>query len=362
MSYRTHRIGRGLSVFLVLVFAYAFAGTFMASPTLDNTAAAQSGGTVPGQSLGSSSDAEIWRQIRKGKQGNVSIQDKKSGIMIQSEGESWRALRNGPLSTYGTWAIIGIIALLALFFTFRGRIPIEAGASGQTVQRFKGLERFAHWLLANCFIILALTGLNLMYGRYVLKPFIGAEAFSTITLLGKYAHNYVGFAFMVALVLIVALWIKENIPNKFDLAWIAKAGGLFSKGSHPPAKKFNAGQKILFWLVVLGGISISASGVALMFPFEFSMFSGTNAVLNLVGFNLPTDLSPMQEMQYAQLWHAIVALALVVVIIGHIYIGTVGMEGAFDAMGNGEVDRNWAKEHHPMWLDSEEKASAHGDD
>ncbi|MCG8545058.1 MAG: formate dehydrogenase subunit gamma [Alphaproteobacteria bacterium] len=362
MSRCKHRIGRGLSAFLVLVFAYAVAVTFTASPTLDNAAVAQSGGNVPGQSLGSSSDTEIWREIRKGKQGNVSIPDKKSGIMIQSQGESWRALRNGPLSMYGSWAIVGVIALLALFFTFRGRIPIEGGASGQTVQRFKALERFAHWMLANCFIVLALTGLNLLYGRYVLLPFIGPEAFSTITLWGKYVHNYIGFAFMLALLLILVLWIRENIPNKYDLTWIAKGGGMFTKGTHPPAKKFNAGQKILFWLVILGGISISASGIALMFPFEFSMFSGTFAVLNLVGFNLPTDLTPMQEMQYAQLWHAIVSLFLIVVVIGHIYIGTVGMEGAFDAMGSGEVDRNWAKEHHPMWLDGEEKASAPGDD
>jgi formate dehydrogenase subunit gamma len=355
-------IARLTPAMIFAVAVYAMAVTLTGSPTFDHHAAAQSSGTVPGQSLGNSSDTEIWRAIRRGKQGTVSIPDKKAGILVQSEGESWRSIRNGPLSTYGSWAIVGVVALLALFFALRGRIQINAGESGQTIERFKTVERFAHWLLANAFIVLALTGLNLLYGRYALKPFIGAEAFATLTNLGKYAHNYVGFVFIAALVIILVLWIKHNVPNKHDLVWLAKGGGLFSKGSHPPARKFNAGQKILYWLVLLGGASISITGIALMFPFEYSMFEGTFAFLNLFGLGLPTDLSPMQEMQYSQLWHAIMSLFMIVVVIGHIYIGTVGMQGAFDAMGTGKVDRNWAKEHHPLWLEEEEKAAAPGDD
>ena len=347
---------------IAVALVYAAVAGLVGSLSLDNRTQAQTSGTVPGESLGSSSDADIWRAIRQGKQGSVSIPDKNAGYMIQSEGESWRAIRNGPLSVYGAWAILGSVALLALFFAYRGRIRIEHGPSGQTIERFVGVERFAHWLLANSFIVLALTGLNLLYGRYVLLPFVGPEAFSAVTNLGKYAHNYVGIAFIVAVVLVLVLWIRHNIPNKHDLVWLSKAGGLFTKGSHPPARKFNAGQKVLFWLVVLGGFSISASGIALMFPFEFSMFSGTFAVLNVFGLGLPTDLTPMQEMQYSQLWHAIVALFMIAVVIAHIYIGTVGMEGAFDAMGTGQVDRNWAKEHHPLWLEEEEKAGAAGDD
>jgi formate dehydrogenase subunit gamma len=348
-------------LFLVALF-YAAGAVMTGSVVFDNAAVAQTGGTVPGDALGSTSDTDFWREIRRGAQGTVSGPDKMQGIMIQSEGDNWRAIRNGPLSTYGVWAIFGVIAILALFFVIRGRIKVSSGFSGQTILRFNGLERFSHWLLANCFILLALTGLNVMYGRYVLKPLIGAEAFSTLTILGKYVHNYVGFAFMVALVLILVLWIKNNIPNKHDIVWLARGGGMFSKNSHPPARKFNAGQKILFWLVILGGISISLSGIALMFPFEFEMFSGTFAFLNIFGLGLPTDLNAIQEMQYAQLWHAIMGLFLIAVIIGHIYIGTLGMEGAFDAMGTGEVDRNWAKEHHPLWLEEEQGARAPGDD
>ncbi len=322
------------------------------------------GGTVPGGSLGSASDAEIWRAVRQGAQGNVSIPDRQAGVLIQSEGENWRAVRNGPLSVYSAWALLGIIILLALFFAIRGRIKIESGRSAQTVERFNGLERFGHWLTAGSFIVLGLTGLNMLYGRYVLKPVIGSDAFALLTLGGKYAHNYLAFAFMVGLALIFVLWVRHNFPDKTDLAWLAKAGGLFTKHSHPPAKKFNAGQKILFWLVILGGISISLSGIALMFPFRIAMFEPTFALLNAVGFDLPTTVTPMLEMQLSQVWHAIVGVFLIVVIVAHIYIGSVGMEGAFDAMGSGMVDRNWAREHHSLWakdLEAGTKTAA-GDD
>jgi formate dehydrogenase subunit gamma len=351
----------GLPLLLGMLL-YAASAALTGAPSLGNPALAQTGGNVPGNVLGNGSDADVWRAIRGGIKGDVSIQDKKAGYMIQSAGESWRAARNGPLSVYGSWAIFGVIGLLALFFVIRGRIRIDAGASGRKIERFNGLERFSHWLLANSFVLLALTGLNVLYGRYVLKPIIGASAFSTLTEIGKYIHNFVAFAFMLGLLMILVLWVRNNLPDKHDLAWLAKGGGMFTKGSHPPAKKFNAGQKILFWLVILGGVSISLSGISLMFPFKFSMFSSTFAALNLLGLGLPTNLTPMQEMQYSELWHAFVALGLVAVIIAHIYIGTLGMEGAFDAMGDGEVDRNWAKEHHPLWLEEKDGAKAPGDD
>jgi formate dehydrogenase subunit gamma len=308
------------------------------------------GGNVPGGHLGTASDAEIWRAVRQGIQGNVSIPDKRAGVMIQSEGENWRAWRNGPITTGGAWGMLGTIGLLALFFVFRGRVRIEAGPSGKSIERFNEIERFAHWLSAVSFILLALTGLNLLYGRHVLLPVLGADAFATLTLAGKYVHNYVSFAFMAGLVLMFVLWARHNIPNKHDLAWAVQLGGLFQTGIHPPSKKFNAGQKGLFWIVILGGGSLAASGVSLMFPFEFSMFEWTFAVLNTFGADLPATLTPLEEMQWSQWWHAIMALLIIAVILGHIYIGSMGMEGAFDAMGTGHVDENWAREHHSLWV------------
>ncbi len=308
-------------------------------------------GQVPGNTLGSNSDAELWRAIRRGAEGNLSAPGgAQGGVLIQSEGDNWRAIRNGPVSKYGVWGLLGIIAILAVFFAVRGRIKIEAGRSSQTIRRFNAVERFSHWLMAGSFVILGLTGLNMLYGRYFLPEVIGKTAFAAITSWGKYAHNYLAFAFMAGVVLSFVLWVVHNIPNKTDLNWLLKGGGLFSKHSHPPAEKFNAGQKILFWLVTLGGVSISISGLALLFPFEIPMFAKTFQVMNIFGLGLPEQLTMMQEVQLAQLWHTVVALVMTIVIIGHIYIGSVGMEGAFDAMGDGDVDLNWAKEHHGLWV------------
>jgi formate dehydrogenase subunit gamma len=314
-------------------------------------ASAQQTGHVPGNTLGTSSDADFWRQIRKGEQGNVSIPNARAGVLIQSEGDNWRAFRNGPLSVFGAWALLGIIILLCIFFIIRGRIRVEHGMSGRLIERFNTVERFAHWLTATSFVVLALTGLNVLYGRYALKPLIGADAFSVITIAGKYLHNYLAFAFMVGVIMMFVMWVGHNIPNRTDLNWIAKAGGLLSRGVHPPAKKFNAGQKLIFWSVIIGGASISVSGIALLFPFEIQMFGKTFAFINIFGADLPTELTVMQEMQLSQLWHSIVGIGLIMVIIAHIYIGSIGMEGAFDAMGSGKVDENWAKEHHSLWVE-----------
>lgn len=318
------------------------------------------GGSVPGETLGTNSDSEIWRAIRRGAQGNVSIPNRQAGVMIQSYGESWRNLRNGPLSTYGAWWLLGMIALLALFFLIRGRVKIESGESGRTIQRFSGLERGVHWMTAVSFIVLALSGLNLLYGRYVLLPVIGADAFTLLTIGGKWAHNFLAFPFMLGIVLMFILWVAHNIPNRYDFIWLAKGGGLFSKHSHPPSKKFNAGQKILFWLVVLTGLSLSLSGVALLFPFQIIYWGPSFEIINAFGATLPTDLTVLQEQQLSQVWHAVVALFIIAVIVAHIYIGSIGMQGAFAAMGSGQVDVNWAREHHSIWTEEKLGRPAEG--
>lgn len=342
-------IARRIATLLAVLTVLVLAGWVLDSAP----AAAQADGQVPGDSLGSTSDAEFWRQIRQGVPGQVSIPDAQAGVLIQSEGDNWRAVRNGPLSTYGAWVMLGSVVVVAAFFAIRGRIRIHDGPADATIQRFKAVERFAHWLMAVSFIILGITGLNILYGRYVLKPVIGADAFGAVTLFGKYAHNYLSFAFMAGLLLAFVLWVAHNLPHRSDLMWLLKGGG-FIGSAHPPARKFNPGQKILFWLVMLGGLSVSLSGISLMFPFQTALFAKTFAALNVVGFDLPTDLTAMQEMQLGQIWHTAVAVFLIAVVIAHIYIGSLGMEGAFDAMGSGQVDLNWAREHHSLWVEEVE--------
>lgn len=262
--------------------------------------------------------------------GRVTIPDGNAGYLIKPENKLWAALQGDFLHMLSIWAVIGMVALLALFYLVRGKIRVDGGLSGRKILRFNAIERFAHWTLASTFIILALTGLNLIIGKTVILPLVGEATFGTISQMGKIAHNFLAWPFMVSLVLIVLLWVIHNIPNKVDAQWIAQGGGLLKKGVHPPAKKFNAGQKLIFWSVVAGGAALSYTGYMLLFPASAGTFA---------------------DWQFYQTVHALVAAVLSAIIIAHIYIGSVGMEGAFDAMGSGEVDENWAKEHHSLWVD-----------
>jgi len=334
------------------------------------------GGAVPGNTLGTASDADQWRAVQSGAAGTTSAGGFNANVLIQnpvlsaaagagtygrtvSSGMRWLEIRNGPLLQYGSYGLGAIIVVLVLFFAIRGRIKIDHGPAGKTIERFKLIERIGHWLTAVSFVLLGLTGLWMLYGKAVLIPVIGHEAFAAVAYVGKHIHHYFGFAFMVGLVLIFVMWVRHNIPNTMDLKWAAMGGGVLVKGVHPPAKKFNGGQKIIFWATILGGVSLSLSGLSLMFPGELpAMFAKTFAILNMIGFSLPTELSPVQELQLSQLWHSIVALVMIVIIIAHIYIGSIGMEGAFDAMGTGKVDLNWAKEHHSLWVEEVEQKQA----
>lgn len=308
--------------------------------------------------LGGASDAEVWRALRYGLEDiKVSAGGPEARVLIQDGGMRWLEFRKGPLATYGAYLLGGTLVLLALFYLVRGRIRIDGDKTGRTVTRFQAVERFGHWLMAGSFVVLAITGLLVLFGRMVVIPLLGHEAFSTLATGSKWVHNNISWAFMLGLVMVFFMWVLQNIPNRADLKWLALGGGMFSKGVHPPAWKFNAGQKLIFWSTIVFGASIAASGLSMLFPFELPMFAKTFQILNdtglpqAVGYGpLPEMLAPHEEMQLAQLWHASIGFVLMAIIIAHIYIGSLGMEGAFGAMNAGEVDEQWAREHHGLWL------------
>ncbi len=296
----------------------------------------QSGGFVPGKTLGNRSQTDLWRQLRRNIKGTVSIPDKKAGVLIQSAGDSWMKFRNNDLYKYSSWGILGMIGALLLFLLVRGRIRIDNGPANIKIERFSKFERTGHWLNAAAFIVLAITGLIMLYGRYLLIPLLGGEVFAMLAGWGKFAHNWGGFVFMLGIVWIFFAWVKDNLLSKDDFGWIIKAGGLFSKGVHPPTRKFNFGEKVVFWVAILGGIAVSVTGLALILPFQIQL--------------LPGDLG-IHSMQFAQTWHTIVGVIMIVVIIAHIYLGTVGMQGSFKNMITGQADRNWALQHHSLWVE-----------
>jgi formate dehydrogenase subunit gamma len=221
----------------------------------------------------------------------------------------------------------------------RGRVRISHGRSGRKVLRFTFIERFGHWLTAGSFLILAVTGVNMLYGKHVLLPLLGKETFAALTQAGKYVHNYVAFAFMAGLVLIIGLWVRDNFWDRHDWGWIKKGGGLLFETEHPPAAKFNFGQKTMFWAVVGCGLILSVTGLNLLFPFRW--------------FDL-------QTMQWIQAIHATVSQVICMLMVAHIYIGTIGMEDAFHSMTTGYVDENWAREHHSAWYEETRAGKARG--
>ena len=282
---------------------------------------------APNPTASVTSERDLFKQVPR-IEGRIDIPDTKASVLIQPAGRTWDYFHEVLLHWGGAIVILGTIVLLGLAYLITGRIRIAAGRSGQTILRFKIFERFSHWLTAVSFVVLGLTGLNITFGKIVLLPVVGPDAFSEISEAAKYLHNFTSFSFMAGLVLIAAIFFRDNLLQRVDIDWLKQGGG-FIKGKHAPAGRFNLGEKLVYWLSLAAGVSVSVSGLLLLFPFY------------------GTDIA---DMQLVQVVHAVVAILFVALILAHIYIGTLGMEGAFEAMGTGEVDLNWAKEHHDLWL------------
>lgn len=281
----------------------------------------------------SANEQQLLQELGK-LQGRVTLPYQHAGLLQQPQGRSYQMFHETWLPWTGGILILLTLAALAAFYFYRGRIRLKKDElSGRTILRFNAFERLTHWMTATCFIVLMISGLNYIFGKRLLMPLIGADAFATWSQWAKYAHNFLSWPFMLGIVIMFVLWIRDNIPDKYDIAWI-KAGGGFVGDKEPIAGRFNAGQKIVFWSVILGGILMSASGLMLLFP------------LALV------DVNGMQVAQYV---HAGVGILLIAVILGHIYIGSLGMEGAYGAMGSGEVDLSWAVHHHRAWVEEQKR-------
>ncbi len=260
--------------------------------------------------------------------GQVYIPDEKLGVLVQPQGRAWRDFRSG----INPWLHAGLIglALLAviLLAVLRGSQDYSRDPEGRRVARFRAVDRFVHWSVAVSFILLALTGLNIVFGRWLIQPLIGDVAFGQVTLWGMIIHNSVGYVFLLALVAMAVMWLQDNLFNRVDWYWLRRGGGIAS-GEHVPAEKFNAGQKLIYWFALLGGLLLGATGILMMLP------------IGEIG---------LATLQWLHGIHTVVAALMIAMIIGHIYLGSFGVQGSFDAMAKGDVDLEWARTHHPLWV------------
>ncbi len=280
--------------------------------------------------------ANYWRAVREGVTGYTAVVGQETNVLIQNGGQNWRQTRNGPVASIMPWVLAAFLGAILLFAIVRGQVKLERRPSGRTVRRWGLAERVLHWYTAVLFILLAITGLSLFFGRAVLIPILGPAGFAAGAQFAIYVHNYLGPFFVVGVVIEVAAWIRFNIPGKVDWEWIKQGGGLIGKGKHPHAGRINAGEKILtFWVgMVILGIAVSLSGLYL---------------LGWIG-------SGMREtMQTANLVHSVAAVLYISVMLGHMYLGAWGVQGAFQAMWKGEVDEEWAKQHHDLWHEETKK-------
>lgn len=274
--------------------------------------------------------ANYWRAVREGNEGYVASRGPyTTNTLIQNGGQNWRQIRNGPISTFTPWILASVLGLIVLFHIVVGRVKVDEPRSGRLVKRWSLGERVLHWYTAILFIILAITGLSMLFGRAVLIPLLGPTGFSAWANFSITLHNYLGPFFFVGILLEIVLWMRHNIPNAEDFKWMATAGGLLTH-DHVSAGRINAGEKLWFWVICTFGVVVCVTGVILNFP----NFEQTR-----------------ETMQIASIIHAIAANLWLAMAIGHIWIGTLGTEGSLEAMTKGRVSAEWAKQHHDKWYE-----------
>ena len=291
-------------------------------------------------------NAPVWRDVGKGVAGYSSLPKDtapEAGVLIQpfvqypgsrvtNAGEAWRQVRNQWLIPYGGALLLIVAGAIAVFFWRKGAIAMHGKPTGREIERFTPFERSAHWANAIAFVVLAISGLTMAFGKFVLQPIIGDTLFGWLTYLLKNAHNFAGPLFAVSLVVVFITFLKDNMPRQGDLNWLLKGGGILS-GHEVPSHRFNAGEKLVFW----GGVFFLGAVVV-----------ASGFVLDKI---VPGLIYERGTMQVAHMVHAVATVLMMAMFMGHIYIGTIGMDGAYKAMKTGYVDETWAKEHHELWYD-----------
>jgi len=310
----------------VLALTVAF-GAAAQSPAVSPKEADQAKQQAAQQLAQPLNNQPLWSEVRTGQPQYTSIPGRETNVLVQPQGQTWRAVRV-PLATVGGFLFAAALLALALFYVWRGPITIHGKPTGRRIERFTLVERSVHWSVAITFTTLAVTGLILTFGKAVFLPLIGYTLFSWLAIVAKNLHNFVGPILVILLPIMILMFLRENLFRAYDWAWLKKAGGMFSR-THVPAGKANAGQKILFWImVVAAGLTLVVTGLILDFP-NFNQTRGTMQIANVI--------------------HMIAGLVACILLAGHIYLGTIGMKGALDAMRTGYVDETWAREHHEYW-------------
>lgn len=282
--------------------------------------------------------ADYWGSVRRGSGGYSTAEagpdGQAAGILIQNGGQNWRQIRNGPVANIMPWFMLAMLVAIVLFHLIMGRSRLKEPRSGRTMRRWSLYARTLHWYTAILFILMAITGLSLLFGRAVIMPWLGKEGFAAYAMFAKYIHNFLGPLFTLGVLLIILSWMRWNLPSKVDWQWFK---AFLKKGEHAPAGRMNGGEKGWFWVVAIFGAAVCVTGLIMDFP-GLGQGRGTMQVANVI--------------------HSVVGILWISILFGHIYIGTLGTEGALEGMTTGDVSEEWAKQHHDLWYEEEKGRQA----
>lgn len=313
----------------LLVLALLVCGSGFVPAIAADTSSAQE--QAARQQVQPGNNEPFWSDVRGGVNPYQTSQVRgiETTVLMQPSGETWRQIRNGPITVYGGWLIIVALLAILAFYLWKGPIKVHGQLTGRKIRRFSTWDRTIHWTVAISWGVLAISGLALLFGKYIVLPVFGYTLFSWLAILSKNLHNFVGPVFLLAAALMFFTYLSRNIPAAHDITWLLKGGGMLT-GKHVPSGFFNAGEKIVFWVgLFLFTLIVGVSGLVLLFP------------------NLDQG---RVIMQYANIVHAVTAVVYIAMMCGHMYLGTVGLEGAYQNMRHdGLVDETWAKEHHEYW-------------
>jgi formate dehydrogenase subunit gamma len=281
--------------------------------------------------------SNFWRVVRQGIPGFTTVTSEGHKVLIMNSGENWREIRNGLIMPFSQWILALALAAMGLFYFFVGQDKLEEPRSGVRIERYTLGERVLHWYTALLFVTMAVTGLSMLLGRFFLIPIFGHWAVSGYLQTTKVLHNYCGPFLLVGILLEIIIWMRFNIPQKDDLKWFKTLGGMLDSGPRPHSGRINAGEKGWFWLVLIFGLTSGITGIIMDFP----IWGQTR-----------------MTMQVSHIIHATAGVLFITASFGHIYLGTFGAEGTFEAMWTGSVDSVWAEQHNDLWY--AEKMSAKG--
>jgi formate dehydrogenase subunit gamma len=269
----------------------------------------------------------VWSEVRSGEPQITTVRGRETNVLIQPEGQTWRAVRV-PILFWGGIIFALTVCGLAVFHMLRGTMGDPGRPGERVIERFSPMDRYAHWFVAIVWVALAISGLILSLGKAVLLPLIGYTLFSWLATLAKTLHNFAGPLLIIGVPWLFVRFLRDNGLSGEDVRWFANIMGYF-KGHEYPSERFNAGEKIVFWLVlVVGSTILIVSGLILLFP-NFDQTRSTMQVANIV--------------------HAVVAYLSIALACVHIYLGTIGLQGAYRAMRDGDVRESWAEHHHLRW-------------